>query len=160
MRMMLMIVSVEQRPGSTEHVKTYLPNVIFSILHGKVRFISKLWMIQSRFLDELPRSPNGSCFRNLIFFFMTKSPNIRWTLGMNGFFLGKTEEKWWSSPWKMADVRQKYGRKRPFCCWEKPGLPALSSRWAPGCGTEMRTTVVAGRHWGFWTCFNQWKWWI
>jgi hypothetical protein len=24
----------------------------------------------------------------------------------------------------------------------------------------MRTTVVAGRHWGFWTCFNQWKWWI
>ena len=94
------------------------------------------------------------------FFFMTKSPNIRWTLGMNGFFLGKAEEKWWSSPWKMADVRQKYGRKRPFCCWEKPGLPALSSRWAPGCGTEMRTTVVAGRHWGFWTCFNQWKWWV
>ena len=118
----IMIVSVEQRPGSTEHVKAYLPNVIFSILHGKVRLISQLWMIQSRFLDELPRSPNVSCFRNLNIFFMTKSPNIRWTLGMNGFFS-------WQSWRKMVEFTMKNGGCSPEI-WQEEAILLLRKAWS------------------------------
>ena len=139
MRMMIMIVSVEQRPGSTEHVKTYLPNVIFSILHGKVRFISKLWMIQSRFLDELPRSPNGSCFRNLIFFSwrnpQTSAEHWEWT----DFFLAKLKknggvhhEKWRMFARNMAGRGHFAAEKNLVClrCQAGERLGAVL-RWEP-----------------------------
>ena len=136
MRMMIMIVSVKQRPGSTEHVKTYLPNVIFSILHGKVRFISKLWMIQSRFLDELPRSPNGSCFRNLIFFFHDEIPKHPLNIGNERIFS-------WQNWRKMVEFTMKNGGCSPEI-WQEEAILLLRKAWS-ACAVKPVSAWV--RYW-------------